>query len=166
MAGNLGFFSSYDGDLRDPLLFPQDSPVSIRVARGLPIFLSSRCWVLGPHLELRQKPQGSSPVLTWISRFLWSFHRGVRPHLMWRHASPLSTRAAKALSGFLSSLYRDQWLYLEVPKGCHTCHCVVSRYLGLQSSQCRGISCICCGLGYWGLLEWWHDHWSSSRLSS
>ena len=41
-AGNLGFLSSYDGDLRDPLLFPQDSPVSMWVARGLSGFLSSQ----------------------------------------------------------------------------------------------------------------------------
>ena len=34
---------------------------------GLSGFLSSHCWVLGPHLELRLQPQDSSPVLTWIS---------------------------------------------------------------------------------------------------
>ena len=27
-------FSSYDGQLREPLMFPQGSPISIRVARG------------------------------------------------------------------------------------------------------------------------------------
>ena len=27
--------STYDGDLRDPLLWPQERPVSMRVARGL-----------------------------------------------------------------------------------------------------------------------------------
>ena len=35
-------------------------------------FLSIRCLGRGPHLELRLEPQGSSPVLTWISGFLWS----------------------------------------------------------------------------------------------
>ena len=52
---------------------------------------------------LRREPQGSSPVLTWNSGFLWSFHRGVSPCLVWRHASPLSSRAGKSVSGFLSS---------------------------------------------------------------
>ena len=47
--------------------------------------------------------QGSSPVLTWISGFLWSFKRGVRPRLMWRHASPLSSQAVQVVAGFLSS---------------------------------------------------------------
>ena len=65
-AGNLGFLSSYDEDLREPLMLPQGSPVSMRVARGLSGFLSTRCQVLGPHLELKPETQGSSPVLTWI----------------------------------------------------------------------------------------------------
>ena len=51
---------------------------------------------------LRREPQGSSTVLTWTSGFLWSFHRGVRPRLVWRHASTLSSQAGKAVSGFLS----------------------------------------------------------------
>ena len=37
------FLSRYDGDLRDPLVWPQERPVSMRVARGLSGFLSSRC---------------------------------------------------------------------------------------------------------------------------
>ena len=39
-------FSTYDGDLRDPLLWPQERPVPMRVARGpLGISLPS---ILGP----------------------------------------------------------------------------------------------------------------------
>ena len=102
VAANLGFLSSYDEDLRDPLVWPQESPVSMRVARGLSGVLCSRCWGRGPHLDLRPGSQASSPVPTWILGFLWSFHKGVRPHLVWRHASPLSSRAGKAVSGFLS----------------------------------------------------------------
>ena len=34
--------------------------------------------------------------------FLWSFHRGVRPPVVCRYARPLSSRAGKAVSGFLS----------------------------------------------------------------
>ena len=60
----------YDGDLRDLLLWPQERPVSMRVARGLSRFLSSRCQVLSPHLEPRPEPQVSSPVLTWNLVFL------------------------------------------------------------------------------------------------
>ena len=82
VAANLGFLSSYDEDLRDPLVWPQESPVSMRVARGLSGFLCSRCQSRGPHLYLRPKLQGCSPVLTWILGFLWGFHREVRPRLV------------------------------------------------------------------------------------
>ena len=80
-AVKLQFLSSYDSDLRDPLVWPQESPVSMRVARGLSGFLSSRYRVLGAHLELRWKPQVSSPVLTWILGFLWNLSREVKPRL-------------------------------------------------------------------------------------
>ena len=42
------FLSSYDGELREPLVLPQESQVSMQVARGLSGFLSSRCQVLSP----------------------------------------------------------------------------------------------------------------------
>ena len=90
-TANLGFLSSYDVDLTEPLVWPQENPVSMRVMRRLSGLLSSRCWILGPHLEMRTEPQASTPVLTWISVFLWSFNRVVRPRLLWRHASPHSS---------------------------------------------------------------------------
>ena len=58
------FLSSYDGDLRDPLVWPQERPVAMRVARGLSGFLSSRCRVLSYLLEPRLEREVSSPVLT------------------------------------------------------------------------------------------------------
>ena len=100
-AGNFGFLSSYTRDLRDHLVGPQESTVSMQVERGLSGFLSSQCWVLGPHLALRPQPQASSPLLTWISGFLWSLHRGVRRHLMWRCPNLLSFRAITVELGFL-----------------------------------------------------------------
>ena len=63
-AGNLGFLLTYDRDLRDLLVLPQEIPVYMQVARGLLGFLSSLCQVLGPHLELRLELQGSSQLLT------------------------------------------------------------------------------------------------------
>ena len=53
--------------------------------------------------ELRLEAQGSSPVLTWISGFLWSFNTGFGPRRLWKHASPPSFRAVTVVSGFLSS---------------------------------------------------------------
>ena len=73
-----GFLSSYDGDLRDPLVGPQGGPVSPRVTRGLLRFVCSHCRGQGPHLELRPETPGSSPGPTGISGFLCSIHRGVR----------------------------------------------------------------------------------------
>ena len=63
-VGNLGFLSSYDGNLRELLMGPQESSFSMRVARGLSGFSSSQCRVLGPQQELRPEPQDSSLVLT------------------------------------------------------------------------------------------------------
>ena len=114
------FLLSYNGnlrDLRDLHGLPQESSVSMWIARGHSRFLCSRCQVLCPHLELRPEPRCSSPLLTWISVFLWRFNRAVRPHLVWRHASSLSSLAVTVVSGFLSSWHRDLWLSLEVPQG-------------------------------------------------
>ena len=84
-----------------PLVLSQLSQVSVRVGRGLWEFLFSRCRGIGPHLELRLEPQGSSPVLPWISGSLWSYIKGVRPRLVWRHGTPLPSSGVKVLSGFL-----------------------------------------------------------------
>ena len=159
VAGKLGFLSSCDGDLRDPLVLPQESQVSIRVERVLSGFLCSRCKGKGPHLKLTLEPQGSSPVLTWIFGFLWSFDRGVRPCLVWRHGTLLPSRGVKGLSGFLSSSswHRDLGLFLEVPRGCHTSIHVLSRYMWFQSSQYRGNRLIWNGWGNQGLFELRHN---------
>ena len=65
-VANLGFLLSYDGELRDPLVCPQESPVSMQVARGLSGFLSSQCQVLSPHLQLRKQSSGFLSMLAWI----------------------------------------------------------------------------------------------------
>ena len=70
-VANLGFISSYDRDLRDPLFGPQESPVSMRIVRSLSGFIRSRCRGQGLHMHLRPEPQGASPMPTLISWFLW-----------------------------------------------------------------------------------------------
>ena len=149
----------------NPLVLPQESQVSIRVARGLLGFLSSRCRGIGPHLELRPEPQGSSPVLTWISGFLWSFNRGVRPRLVWRHGTPLPSRGVKGVSVFLSSGHRGLGLFLKVPRGCHTSLRVLSQFSGFQSSPCKGIRLIWSGWGNQGLFELRHNSLGCARVS-
>ena len=56
---------TYDGDLRDPLWWPQERPVHMRVPRDLSGFLSRRCRGLSPCVESGPEPEVSSPVLTW-----------------------------------------------------------------------------------------------------
>ena len=77
------FLLSYDGDLRDLIVFSQERSLSMGVVSGLSGLLSSLSRVPSPRLGPRMEPEVSSPVLTWILGFLWSLHRGVRPHLQW-----------------------------------------------------------------------------------
>ena len=120
--------STYDGDLRDPLWWPQERPVPMRVARGplgipLPSMLGLR-----PCVESVSEPEYSSPVLTWILGYFWSLPRGVSPRLEWGHARALSSRAVAAVSRFPSRGSRLLWLSQEAfPQGCPTCHRGVSR---------------------------------------
>ena len=136
--------STYDGDIRDPLWWPQERPVPLRVARGplggLSGFLSDRCWGLKPCVESVPEPEDSSPVLTWILGYFWSLPRGVSPRLEWGHARALSSRAVAAVARFLSHGSRDLWLSLKAfprgfpmrvsheafPQDCPTCHRGVS----------------------------------------
>ena len=67
--------STYDGDLRDPLWWPQERPVPKRVPGGLSGFLSLRCRGLRSCVESVLEPEDSSPVLTWILGNFWS-HSG------------------------------------------------------------------------------------------
>ena len=110
--------STYDGDLRDPLWWPQERPVPMRVARGpfgipppsMPGLISC--------VESVKVPEDSSPVLTWILGYFWSLPRGVSPLLEWGHARALSSRAVAAVSLFPTRGSRDLWLSLEAfPRG-------------------------------------------------
>ena len=88
---------------------------------GLSEFLSRRCRGLRPSVESVPKPENSSPVLTWILGYFWSFPRGVHPSLEWGHARVLSSRAVIAVSLFILRGSRDLWLSLEAfPRGFPT----------------------------------------------
>ena len=113
--------SNYYGDLRDPLWWPQERPVPMRVARGHSGFLSRRTRGLRPCVESVPESEDSSPVLTWILGYFWSLPRGVSPRLEWGHARALSFRAVAAVSRFPSRGSRDQGLSLEAfPRGFPT----------------------------------------------
>ena len=96
--------STYDGDLRDLLWWPQERPVPMRVARGpLRIPLPS-IRGLKSCVESVPEPEHSSPMLTWFSGFFWSLPSGVSPRLEWGPARALSSRAVAALSRWLKTL--------------------------------------------------------------
>ena len=159
--------STYNRDLRDPLCWPQERPVPMRVARGpLGIPLPS---MPGPKTlrESVPEPEDSSPVLTWILGYFWSFPRGVSSRLEWGHARALSSRAVGAVSRFPSRGSRDLWLSLEafprgfsggfptglshVPPWCESIlglkvEAVQGKQVSLEWTETTG-----------GLWEWWHD---------
>ena len=113
--------STYDGDLRDPLWWPQERPVPMRNARGpLGIPLPSMPG-LRPCVESVPEPEDSSPVLTWILGYFWSLPWGVSPRLESGHARAFSSRAVAAVSRFPSRGSMDLWLSLEAfPRGFPT----------------------------------------------
>ena len=135
--------STYDGDLRDPLWWPQERPVPMRVARWLSGFLSRRCRGLRPCVESVPEPEDSSPVLTWILGYFWSPPRGVSPRLEWGLARELSSRAEAAVSRFPSRGSRDLCLSLQAfqrgfPTGLsHVPPCCES-ILGLKVEAVQG----------------------------
>ena len=94
--------STYDRDLRDPLWWPQESPVPIELLGGLSGFLSRRCRGLRRCVETVPEREDSSPVLTWFLGYFWSLHRGFSPRLDLGHARALSSRAVAAVSCFPS----------------------------------------------------------------
>ena len=89
---------TYDGDLRDPLWWPQERPLSVRVAYwplGIPLpSMPGPKTLCGSVPE----PEDSSPVLTWILGFFWSLPRVVSPRYEWGHARAVSSRAVAAAS--------------------------------------------------------------------
>ena len=58
--------STYFGDLRDPLWWPQERPIPSELLGIISGFLSRRCRGIRPCVESLPEPEDSSPVLTWI----------------------------------------------------------------------------------------------------
>ena len=62
-AGGLGFLSRYHGELREPLVLPQASQVSVRVARVSPDVLWGHGRVIKPHFAWK----GESPCVSRVA---------------------------------------------------------------------------------------------------
>ena len=61
-AGGLGFLSRYHEELREPLVLPQGSQVSIQVVRASAGVLWSHGWGIRPQFALKRESQGVSRV--------------------------------------------------------------------------------------------------------
>ena len=110
--------STCAGDFRELPRVPLRSQGYCGVGRGLSGLHWVWCNCRWPHLELRQDPQGSSPFLTLIAGSLQSWNRRVRPRLVLRNGTPLSSRVVHAVTGHLSSCICNLWVFLDNALGC------------------------------------------------
>ena len=118
-------------------------PLRIQGYCGVGRGLSGLHWVWcngkGPHVELRQEPQASSPFLTSMAGSLQSWNRRVRPHRLLRNRTPLSSRVVHRVIGHLSSciwnlrVFPDDATRVSVPLR------VVTSSTGLHSKRSPGI---------------------------
>ena len=155
--------STYDGDIRDPLWWPQERPFLMEFHVGLSGFLSRRCWGLRPCVHSLPEPEDSNPVLTWNLGYFCSLPNGVSPRLELEHALALSSRAVAAMSRFPSRGSRDLWLsHQAFPRGFPTglspvppwCESIlVLKVVAVQGKQVSLEWTETSG----GLWEWWHD---------
>ena len=155
--------STYDGDLRDPLWWPQGRPVPMRVAPGpLRIPLQSMPW---PKIfcGFGAEPEDTYPVLTWIFGYFWSLPRGVSPRLERGNARALFSRGVAAWSRFPTRGSSDLWLSHEAfPQGCPARLSHVPQWcesiMGLKVEAMQGKQVSLEWTETSGRLwEWWND---------
>ena len=155
--------STYDGNLRDPLWWPQERPVPSELLGVISGFISRLCRGLRSCVESVSELEDSSPVLTWILWYFWRLPSGVSPRVQWVHARALTSRAVAAVSCFPSRGSRDLWLSLEAcPRGFPTglshkppwCESILGfKVVAVQGTQVS-LEWTETSEGLW---EWWHD---------
>ena len=148
-----GFLARHDEDLRVPLVRRQGSQVSMRVARGNPLWLSSNGRGLGPQDTLKRDSRGLSRVvasflMTFVtsgmslagSRHLPVFYFLKQPDVAQSRASRSHARAADRLGargGFLPRHDEDLRVPLVRRQGSHVSMHVARRSASLFSSHGR-----------------------------
>ena len=139
-VGDLGNLSRYHWELRQPLVLPQGSQVSIQVARASSGVIWSHSREIRPQFAWKGESQGVSRIVSGSVGFLklpWgpegashvvSGKSGILSSCDWPLEIPLTlvqaTRASSRVeagnSGFLSSSDREFWVPMEIPLGRQT----------------------------------------------
>ena len=158
-AGGLGFLSRYHGELREPLVLPQASQVSIRVARASPEVLWSHGRVIKPHFawkgespcvsrvaarsvgspELPWGPEGGIHVVSGKSGIHLSCEGSLGIPLELVQGTSSSSRFEAGNSGFPSSSDKDLGLPMESPLGSQPSFHVVAWNSASLSRWKRGV---------------------------
>ena len=119
-----------------------------------------------PHLQLRQEPLCASPFLTRISRFLQSWDRRGRPHLLLRHRTPHATGVVHGVTGHLSCCI---WSLRVFPDDARGCQCLFVLRLHPQDCIRRDVP----ALGSYQERTWYRGpsecgtiHGATSRIAS
>ena len=140
VACSLGFLSTYHWELKEPLVLPQESQLSIRVARASPGVLCIHEKGIRPHfawkgespcvsrvaagsvgsLELPRGPEGASHVVSGKSGIHSSCEAPLEI-LGLVQGTRASSRVEEGNSGFLSSSDKDVGLPMEIPLGSQPC---------------------------------------------
>ena len=112
-AGGLGFLCRYHREIREPLMLPQGSQVSIRVASESAGVLWIHSRGIMPQFPWKGESQGVSLVAAGSVGSLLC-HGDLRDPLMLFLGSQESFQVVRGLSGFLSSWCRGQGPHLEL----------------------------------------------------
>ena len=120
-------FSTYDRELREPLVDPQGSPICIQVARGSRGLLSSHCRANRPHLGMCPQIPCSFPVATGISGLPSRFTQGVRP----RSSGSKELRSPLELEMYVRELF-------ELHQGCQAPPRISRGNVGFLLRCCTG----------------------------
>ena len=135
------------------------------VGRGLSGLHWVWCNERGPHLQLRQEPQGSSPFLTPIAGSLQNWDRRGRPRVRLRHGTLLVSRVDHGVTGHLLSCIWNlrvlQTMHggLSAPSCCEFIHRIAFE----EGSGHRVL--VKSGPGNCGLSECGTTHEATSRIS-
>ena len=126
-------------DLRKPVMLPQGSEVSFRVARGKAGLLSSHCRGMGSHLALMGETRGVSLVAAGSFEFLLICNGEFREPLVLPQGSRASFLIARGTSGFFSSRCRGIGPHLDLMQVTQGSSLVATVILGFLLSFIRGV---------------------------